>query len=237
MVEEEHDDMMGLITRGMPEEVAKDFINIYELFLTSGAAPCDAKAKVCELFSPPRVTAEMGNIPILNLIAGSTFDLRMDEHGQRWNFLYEGDRRRARKRIEKEKPYVVVGSPPCTFYSILNKINHPRMDAREVQRRRIEADTLLNFAIEIYELQLRGGRHFLHEHPESATSWREPRMRRLQGRQGVATVVGHLCQFGSQREPTEGDRRNYETSEEVDKVHEFLPGDPEATRAEMRRWP
>ena len=56
VVEEDLDeDMVGLLTKGMPTSVAKDFVNIYELFLISGAAKSDAKAKVCELFSPPEL--------------------------------------------------------------------------------------------------------------------------------------------------------------------------------------
>ena len=74
------------------------------------------------------------------------------------------DRRRARKEIEKEKPYVVVGSPLCTAFANFNdNVNYPKMDPREVMRRKTEARTLLDFAVEIYELQMKAGRHFLHE--------------------------------------------------------------------------
>ena len=55
---------------------------------------------------------------------------------------------------------------------------------------------LLKFALEIYELQLAEGRHFLHEHPDSAASWQVPRMVALRRRQGVGEVVAHLCQYG-----------------------------------------
>jgi hypothetical protein len=66
---------MGLIEKGVPESIAKDFVHIYELFLVSGASASEARMKVSELFSPPRVTLELQRIQISNLVSGSTFDL------------------------------------------------------------------------------------------------------------------------------------------------------------------
>ena len=91
---------------------------------------------------------------------------------------------------------MVIGGPPCTDFANFNvNINFPRMNQTEVRRRRAKAKTLLNFAAEIYELQRAAGRHFLHEHPETADSWKEPCIRRLMARAGVDTVVGHQCQM------------------------------------------
>ena len=55
---------------------------------------------------------------------------------------------------------------------------------------------LLNFAAQVYTEQLKGGRHFLHEHPASATSWGEPCMQRLLRTRGVSEVVADQCRFG-----------------------------------------
>ena len=163
----------------------------------NGASPGCAKAKITELFSPPRITKELQRIPNLRLVAGSTYDLKADKNGKSWNFLKSEDRRRARREVEMDKPYLVIGGPPCTDYSSFNvNINFPRMDPLEVRRRRAQARILLNFAAEIYELQRVAGRHFLHEHPETADSWNEPCMRRLMARPGVGSVVGHQCQMG-----------------------------------------
>jgi hypothetical protein len=170
---------------------------IYELMLTMGADPCDSKAKVAELYSPPRVTTLIGSLPHVNLEAGLTFDLRMGRDGKCWNFLEAADRAKARQLISREKPFIVIGSPPCTDFSSWNtKLNHKRMSEHEVRRRKAEAETLLGFAIEVYEHQMRHGRHFLHEHPASATSWDLPAMMKLRKKKGVGEVVGHLCQYG-----------------------------------------
>ena len=103
---------MDDVTRTMPKEVAKDCSAVYDMFVMHGASPGEAKAKVCELYSPPRVTAQIDQMPNLNLCGGSTFDLRVDRFGNSWDFLKETDRRRCRAQIEKEKPYLVIGSPP-----------------------------------------------------------------------------------------------------------------------------
>ena len=41
------------------------------------------------------------------------------------------------------------------------------------------------------------GKHFLHEHPQGASSsWKEGCVERLANQDGVNTTVGHLCQYG-----------------------------------------
>ena len=42
--EDKDDDMIGLLARGMPRNIAKDFVNIYALFLVRGASKSDARA-------------------------------------------------------------------------------------------------------------------------------------------------------------------------------------------------
>ena len=46
-------------------------------------------------------------------------------------------------------------------------------------RRRAEEQSLLELAVELYSVQLRAGRHFLHEHPATASSWKTPAMTKL----------------------------------------------------------
>ena len=79
---------------------------LYELFLTLGASPGDARFKVVELYSPPRVTKVLGKLPHLSMemSAGSTFDLRVDKDGRSWDFLKVMDRRRAWRQLHTERP-------------------------------------------------------------------------------------------------------------------------------------
>ena len=151
-------------------------------------------AKVAELYSPPRVTA---TLPRLGLAAGSTFDLHADEAGVAWDFTKPCDRKRAWERIRAEEPFLVVGSPPCTMFSRLQlNLNANKIGKIEWERRRREAEVLLIFAVAVYALQVQAGRHFLHEHPAAATSWRHPAIARLRARPSVNVVVADMCQFG-----------------------------------------
>ena len=54
----------------------------------------------------------------------------------------------------------------------------------------------LHFVISLYKIQLEGGRHFLHEHPQSATSWEDAQMKRLRSHPRVGTMVSDQCQYG-----------------------------------------
>ena len=63
-------------------------------------------------------------------------------------------------------------------------------------RRSIEARIHLDFCAEVYNLQLRGGRHFLHEHPAGATSWKEASVQLLASHPRVGTTIGDMCAYG-----------------------------------------
>ncbi len=70
------------------------------------------------------------------------------------------------------------------------------MDPQKVARHKAEAAVMLHFAVQIYEVLLKAGRHFLHEHPQSASSWQDARMSKMLAHPRVNTVVAHLCQYG-----------------------------------------
>ena len=107
--------------------------------------------------------------------------------------------------MDVAQPYVLIGSPPCTDFSLWNaNLNHGKLDAEEVARRRKLARLHLAFVVKLYRKQLARGAHFLHEHPASATSWEEPCMQELLGQPGVSTVVGHMCRQGMRRLSPDG---------------------------------
>ena len=54
----------------------------------------------------------------------------------------------------------------------------------------------LHFVISLYKMQLEGKRHFLHEHPAGATSWRDAQMVKLLRQPGVRCVVSDQCMYG-----------------------------------------
>jgi hypothetical protein len=179
-----------------PDKIRAEATTLLEMLMVYGVDSEMAKAKVVELYSPPRVTKELGRVRSLHLSAGSTFDLIADASGKVWNFLLADDRARCRRQLAKEKPYLVIGCPPCTQYSRLQNLNRNRVDPRERHRRQVEAKVLLDFAIEVYRAQLARGAHFLHEHPLAATSWEEPAVKELRAHPQVQEAVAHQCCFG-----------------------------------------
>ena len=92
---------------------------------------------------------------------------------------------------------MVIGSPPCTAFSILNRgLNRDRGQPERRDRQMTEAKVLMNFALSVYEWQARRGRYFLHEHPMTASSWSLPEVEAVRRMDGVCTVVNDACIFG-----------------------------------------
>ena len=163
--------------------------------------PCGA---ICEVYSPPRVAAaaeKLGEVP------GWSLDLTTsDGQGRAWDFDDPACRRRAVELLERTRPFLLVGSPMCTWFSTLMSLNFPRMSSDEVRRGLGQARRHLAFTFYLYGLQLRGGRHFLHEHPAGASSWKEPCVVDFaKAHPGLYTTVSHMCRFGM--ESTLADRK------------------------------
>ena len=138
-----------------------------------------------ELFSEPRV-AQWCSEHCLK--AGISVDLKTG-----WDLHRRDHQELVLEYVRKNKPMMIVGSPPCTMFSALQNLT-PWSAEREQRRRRDVA--LLRFAMKVYRLQVDEGRYFVHEHPATASSWREGAVKDLVKRQGVSMVVSDLCMFG-----------------------------------------
>ena len=114
----------------------------------------------------------------IGLDAGTSFDLtEMDPHdNQPWDFTSEEKRNRAKQIIEKEKPFLLIGSPPCRSFNVLFQSNISRMNIEQVKCIMAEGIVHMNFCVELYRMQMDSGRFFLHEHPLSASSWKMPQV-------------------------------------------------------------
>ena len=58
----------------------------------------------------------------------------------------------------------------------------------------------LTFCVELYRIQARGGRYFLHEHLAHATSWQTDIIEGMMSDPGVIRVVGDQCLYGCEDE-------------------------------------
>ena len=148
---------------------------------------------ISEVLSPPRVLMQGMKI---GLRAGSSMDLLTG-----WNFELKADRDRAIRQIDEEQPVLVIRSPPCTYFSMLQDLNkfNMRHDERWLARfndNLIKAIDHIKFCIKLYIRQMSAGRYWLHEHPRSAKFWQIPEMKELLKDSRVQVAYAEQCQFG-----------------------------------------
>ncbi len=159
------------------------------------------KKLVAEVYSKPRVTQMLKQMPNLGLTPGFALDLTgEDVDGRAWDFTDIEMRRRARERVIRDEPFFLIGCPPCTeycAYQALNAVRHGWSEA-EVRRRCAAAEVHLAFVCELYELQVANERYFLHEHPAYATSWNVGCIMKVASLAGVRRVTGDQCQYGQE---------------------------------------
>ena len=132
-------------------------------------------ADITEVYSPERVNDVARRH---GLVAGSSLDLTNG-----WDFTKPKHKRAAWKKVKAEDPYLIIGSPPCTLFSLLQELNINNNKNKsgwmdEFNRRKVEAIEPIDFCCMMYEYQVRRGKHFLHEHPWTARSWKLPGIRK-----------------------------------------------------------
>ena len=142
----------------------------------------------------------------LNLKGLRALDLRTTKpDGTPWDFTVRADRRLARQLIDADDPDWLIGSPPCTPFSIWNyAMNYPKMSKEKV-RAAVEAGrTHLNFVVSLYRKQMIRGKYFVHEHPATALSRKEETVLALLKSPLIHAVVADQCMYGLTA-PAEGD--------------------------------
>ena len=192
---------------GLADDVLKDNVEIFKLVAHLGGSASKYRREragalknlVAEIYSAPRVTRALKMLPAMGLTAGFALDLTSsDVDGRVWDFTMAEMRERARQRVAEEKPVVLIGSPSCTPYTTwqrLNAVRHGWPEGEE-ERRRVAGDVHLRFVAELYKMQLDGGRYFLHENPDQATSWNRAPLEDLLNDERVKTATGDQCQYG-----------------------------------------
>ena len=157
-------------------------------------------ADVVELYSQPRI-AQSATAKLYGgakLTPGWSLDLtRLDpKTGKAWDLGDEKVQSRVVKMIAEGKPLFVIGSPPCTPFCSLQNLNAKKRDPRIVDAERRAGEKHIEFCLKIYGMQIKANRFFVHEHPNTATSWKMAGMVELLATEKVDQVVVDLCQFG-----------------------------------------
>ena len=203
---ENDDDQMSVPSDGLPEEerdpnymnLIQDIKDLEDTLSASRVKENQrmlmmmaAGSDLTEVFSPPRIAEaarEMGLIP------GESMDLLSG-----WDFSKNADRQRAISYIKENRPFLVVGSPPCTLFSVLQGLNLYKNGEKwrqEFEVRKQQAIQHVEFCAAIYRLQSAAGRYWLHEHPANATSWNLKTITKLHMMPGVEKVRADQCMFG-----------------------------------------
>ena len=92
-----------------------------------------ANIDVAEFYSPERVTKVAQT---MGLKVGWSLDLTtQDSDGRAWNFNDKEMRNRAIRRVLIDKPLLLIGSPMCIVYSVMNAASHAIMSPEEVKAR------------------------------------------------------------------------------------------------------
>ena len=146
------------------------------------------KMDVGEVFSLPRVLPAAERTGLKGL---RSYDL-----GTGWNFLNESHRKQCREEIQKHGPEVLMVSPPCGPFSQIKRISKFKENAASRERKLIEGRVLLQFAMELCELQHSRGKIFIFEHPSGADSWWEDCLQHVRRLPGVNVVDTCQCMFG-----------------------------------------
>ena len=85
----------------------------------------------------------------------------------------------------------------CTWFSLLQNLNKKHMSQEDWQKAYRRAVEHIKFVFELYDIQVRGGRYFLHEHPATATSWKLPVVTEFCARYPhLYAITMDMCQFG-----------------------------------------
>ena len=151
--------------------------------------------KVSELYSRPRVSKEAQR---QGMQAGTSFDLLTG-----FDLSKQEDQIRCMRILKEEDPDLITISPPCGPFSMVQNLNYPKMDVKKAMCIITAGVAHLEFAMKVFEWQVRRGKWALFEHPKEAASWKEPCVQRAWSLEGVERVVGDQCQYGLRVRPEE----------------------------------
>ena len=132
-------------------------------------------ADVSEVYSQPRVAQAAAEFDAdgMKLQPGFSLDLtRADPTtGRAWDLSKPQVQSRLAKLVRETRPLFLIGFPPCTAFSALQNLSKAKRDLAVVKAELDAGRDHLIFCMNLYEIQIKGGRFFVHEHPREAASW------------------------------------------------------------------
>ena len=159
-------------------------------FLSGRTCRSHGSYKICEVFSPPRVTP-VASHEGFSVTEPPAFDL---ETG--WNFRNGQHRAHLWHVLRTQEPDLVILSPECRPFSVLMNSNWSKMSPQEVKSIQAEGLSMLHFCVQIAEFQISQNKHFLLEHPGGASSWQTHALKWLLQQENVVRFLFDQCAVG-----------------------------------------
>ena len=178
------DEIEGSLKRGVRKRVARSMQSIEE-----------ATPKIAEVYSEPRISQKAED---MGCPQGMAFDLKNG-----FDFKKKSDRERCWRALEKYDPDLIVVCPPCGPFSPLQEWNYARMPLSSAMLRLEEGVEHLQFAMKVFEWQVRRGKWALFGHPAPSRAWQERAVKRCMSLHGVEKINADQCQFGLKVRPEE----------------------------------
>ena len=198
----------------------KQYLNLQDLLQILGVETVQATRFICglreapeqtflEVYGQGRIVEEAHKHRCdLNLRGLDALDLRtLRPDGTHWDFRLKQNREDAEAMVRRLKPRWLIGSPPCVSFSKLKRtLNYWRMDASKVRAIKKEGRQHLRLMMRLYHIQLDHKCYFLHEHPESASSWAEPCVQELLARDDASVATADQGQYGLKAKGADGEQ-------------------------------
>ena len=150
---------------------------------------------VSEMYSPPRVN---GVASALGIASGLSLDLTEadPEDGMPWDFTRKEKRDKVLDMVLGKRALLLIGSLMCTAFSKLQNWNFRKMTP-EARNEIVNAGREhLKFCMLLYRIQHENGMYFLHEHPATALSWKDPDIAFLERNMLVCSAAADQCRYG-----------------------------------------
>ena len=123
-------------------------------------------------------------------MAAAAFDLELGHE-----LLQPKVREQVKNYIKEVRPGLVILSPPCTLFSVMQNMN---LVKRDFIKRLREAKVLLRFAVKVIEEVINYGGVYLLEQPLTSKAWMETVLQQIMNREDCILAQCDQCQYGLQ---------------------------------------
>ena len=119
------------------------------------------------------------------------------EDGKPWNLSCPKKAEKAMKMLKESRPQLLIGSPIGAIMSNRQNINPERVTSEQNREIQQDKDAHVHALTEMYKEQAKHGVYYIHEHPESETSWNQEDMLNMLNQTETKRTKGHMTRQSS----------------------------------------